>query len=185
MTTEMTAENATTFETKQMPWWLVLMGGILNVAIGLLLLTSPVKSTYTLVLVLGFYWIFSGFFTLVGMFVDHSGWGWKLLSGAISIIAGTLIIRYPIMSTLAVPAIIILILGIQGILVGIIGLVMAFKGGGWGAGILGVLSIVFGVIICANYSSPAMVLTFVWIVAVFALVGGFVQIFQAFSNRTA
>jgi uncharacterized membrane protein HdeD (DUF308 family) len=185
MTTEMNAANATTFETKQMPWWLVLMGGILNVAIGLLLLTSPVKSTYTLVLVLGFYWIFAGMFTLVGMFIDHSGWGWKLLSGVISIIAGTLIIRYPIMSTLAVPAIIILVLGIQGILVGIIGLVMAFKGGGVGAGILGVLSIVFGVIICANYTSPSMILTFVWIVGVFALIGGFGQIFQAFSNRTA
>ena len=45
MTTEtMTAENATTFETKQMPWWLVLMGGILNVIVGILLLTSPIKT---------------------------------------------------------------------------------------------------------------------------------------------
>jgi len=185
MTTEstMTTENAMTFETKQMPWWLMLMGGILNVIIGALLLTSPVKTTYTLVLVLGFYWIFSGIFTLVGMFIDHSGWGWKLFMGLISIMAGTLIVRYPIMSALTVPSIMILILGIQGILVGIIGLISAFKGGGWGAGILGVLSIMFGVIICANYSAPGMVLTFIWVVGIFALVGGFVQIFKAFSSR--
>jgi uncharacterized membrane protein HdeD (DUF308 family) len=186
MTTEaMTAENATTFETKQMPWWLLLMGGILNVIVGILLLTSPIKTGYTLVLALGFYWIFTGIFTLVGMFIDHSGWGWKLFMGLISIMAGILILRYPIMSALTVPSIIILILGIQGIIVGIIGLVMAFKGGGWGAGILGALSIVFGAIIMANYTAPGMVLTFIWVVGVFALVGGFIQIFHAFSSRTA
>ena len=186
MTTEtMTAENATTFETKQMPWWLVLMGGILNVIVGILLLTSPIKTTFTLVMVLGFYWIFAGIFTLVGMFIDHSGWGWKLFMGIISIMAGTLILRYPIMSALTIPTIMILFLGIQGIIVGILGLVMAFKGGGWGAGILGALSIVFGAIIMANYSAPGMVLTFIWVVGVFALVGGFFQIFRAFSSRTA
>jgi uncharacterized membrane protein HdeD (DUF308 family) len=62
---------------------------------------------------------------------------------------------------------------------------MAFQGGGWGAGILGALSIVFGAIIMANYSAPGMVLTFIWVAAIFALVGGFIQIFRAFSSRTA
>jgi uncharacterized membrane protein HdeD (DUF308 family) len=186
MTTEtMTSENAMTFETKQMPWWLLLMGGILNVVVGALLLTSPIKTSYTLVLVLGFYWIFSGIFTLVGMFIDHSAWGWKLFMGLISIIAGIAILRYPIISTLTIPSIMILILGIQGIIVGILGLVMAFQGGGWGAGILGVLSIVFGAILCANFSAPGMAMTFVWVVGVFALIGGFFQIFKAFSSRTA
>ena len=175
--------EAMSFETKQTPWWLILMGGILNVAVGLLLLTSPVKSVFTLVVMLGFYWIFAGIFTLVGMFVDHSGWGWKLFSGLLSIMAGILILRYPLASTLTVPAIMILILGIQGIIVGIISLVMAFKGGGLGAGILGVLSIVFGGILFANYTSPAMILTFVWVTAIFALIGGVAQIFQAFAAR--
>ena len=186
MTTEtMTSENAMTFESKQMPWWLVLMGGILNVIVGLLLLTTPIKTAYALVLVLGFYWIFSGIFTLVGMFIDHSGWGWKLFMGIISLMAGILILRYPIMSALTIPTIMILFLGIQGIIVGILGLVTAFKGGGWGAGILGALSIIFGVIICANYTAPGMVLTFIWVAGIFALVGGFFQIFKAFSSRTA
>jgi uncharacterized membrane protein HdeD (DUF308 family) len=153
------SEEAMTFETKQMPWWLALMGGVLNLAVGLLLLTSPVKTVFTLVLMLGIYWIFAGIFTLVGMFIDHSGWGWKLFMGLLSIIAGVMILRYPLISAFTIPAIFILILGIQGLIVGIVGLVMAFKGGGWGAGILGALSIVFGGILIANYSSPAMVVT--------------------------
>jgi uncharacterized membrane protein HdeD (DUF308 family) len=121
----------------------------------------------------------------VGMFIDHSGWGWKLFMGLLSIIAGVMILRYPLISAFTIPAIFILILGIQGLIVGIVGLVMAFKGGGWGAGILGALSIVFGGILIANYSSPAMVVTLVWVTAVFAVIGGIAQIVQAFGMRKA
>jgi uncharacterized membrane protein HdeD (DUF308 family) len=159
MTTE-----AMSIETKQSPWWLILMGGILNIIIGILLLTAPVKTAYLLVVALGIYWIVSGIFTLIAMFMDHSAWGWKLFMGALSIIAGVVILRYPLISTLTIPSILILILGIQGVIVGIVSLIMAFKGGGWGAGILGALSIIFGLILMANFST-GMVITFVWVAA--------------------
>jgi len=179
MTTE-----AMTLETKQMPWWVILMGGILNIVIGILLLTTPVKTVYLLVLALGFYWIISGIFNLVGMFVDHTAWGWKLFIGLISILAGILILRYPLISAFTIPSIFILILGIQGLIVGIIGLIMAFKGGGWGAGILGALSILFGLILMANFTSPAMVVTLVWVAGLFAIIGGVFQLVQAFRQRS-
>ena len=178
MTTE-----AMAFETKQTPWWVILMGGILNIVVGILLLTTPIKTTYLLVLALGFYWIVSGIFTLVGMFVDHTAWGWKLFMGILSILAGLVILRYPIISSLTIPTILILLLGIQGLIVGIIGLIMAFRGGGWGAGILGALSIVFGIILIANFSAPGMVLTLIWVAAIFAIVGGIFQLVQAFRQR--
>jgi len=179
------SEDAMSFETKQAPWWLNLMSGILIFIIGVMLLTTPVKTAFTLILVLGYYWIFSGIFTLVGMFIDTTAWGWKLISGGISIIAGAVILEYPVISTYVVPAILILLLGLQGIIVGFIGLVMAFKGGGWGAGILAVLSIVFGFFLVANYAAPSMVVSLVWLVAIFALVGGVVQIVRAFQQRKA
>ena len=179
----MSAE-AMTFETKQTPWWVILMGGILNIIVGILLLTAPVKTTFVLVLALGFYWIFSGIFNLVGMFIDHTAWGWKLFTGVLSILAGLVILRYPLVSALTIPSIIILVLGIQGFIVGIIGLIMAFQGGGWGAGILGALSIIFGVILMANFAAPGMTVTLIWVAAIFALVGGIFQIFQAFRQRS-
>lgn len=40
------------FQTKQTPWWLLLIGGIASIILGILLLTSPVKTTNALVLVL-------------------------------------------------------------------------------------------------------------------------------------
>jgi uncharacterized membrane protein HdeD (DUF308 family) len=74
-------------------------------------------------------------------------------------------------------------LGIQGVIVGIISLVLAFKGGGWGAGILGAVSIFFGILLIANFANLATVLTFIWIVAIFAIVAGIVQIVQAIRQR--
>jgi len=44
--------------------------------------------------------------------------------------------------------------------------------------------VVFGGLLIANYSAPGMVITFVWIVAVFALVGGVGHIIQAFQQRS-
>jgi uncharacterized membrane protein HdeD (DUF308 family) len=177
--------TATTLETKQTPWWLILLGGIVSIVLGILLLTVPVKTVVSLVFVLGFYWIISGIFTLVGMFIDHTAWGWKLFSGILSIIAGTVVLRYPLVSAVAIPKFIILLLGIQGLVVGIMMLIMAFKGGGWGAGILGVLSIIFGLILVANWSSLASIAALVWVAAIFLIIGGIVEIFQSFRQKSA
>jgi uncharacterized membrane protein HdeD (DUF308 family) len=176
-------EDAMTFETKQYPWWLLFMGGILNIIVGILLLVNPAKTAIAFAWVLGLYWFVQGILILVAMFLDHSAWGWKLFMGIIGILAGIFVMRHPIASAVTIPAFLVLLLGIQGVVVGIISLVMAFKGGGWGAGILGALSIVFGIILIANYASLATVLTFIWIVAIFAIAGGIVQIFQAFRQK--
>ena len=176
--------EAMSFETKQSPWWLLLLSGILNIIIGILLIANPGKTTLALVWVLGLFWFIQGIFTIIAMFIDHSAWGWKLFMGIIGILAGIAILRHPIASTVAIPMILVLILGIQGLIAGIVSLVLAFKGGGWGAGILGVLSIIFGIILILNYASLAAVITFIWVVAIFALVGGVLQIVQAFRQRS-
>ncbi len=177
-------EDAMSFETRQYPWWLLLMGGILNIIVGILLLANPLKTTVAFAWVLGLYWFVEGIFVLVAMFIDHTAWGWKLFMGILGILAGIVVMRHPVASAVVIPSILVLLLGIQGLIVGIVSVVLAFKGGGWGAGILGALSIVFGIILIANYANLATVLTFIWIVAIFALVGGIVQIVGAFRQRS-
>ena len=177
--------SVTTFETQRHPWWLTMMGGILNVVIGLLLLTTPVKTVLLLVLTLGIYWLVTGIFLLVGMFMDHSAWGWKLFSGLISILAGILILRHPLISAVEIPALIILFIAIQGLVTGMLMVIMAVKGGGWGAGILGILSMIFGLILLLNFANLGTIVTFVWFVAVLALAGGIFQIIQAYQQRPA
>ena len=170
-------------ETERSPWWLILMAGVLNLIVGILLLANPGKTAIVLVWVLGLYWFVQGIFVLVSMFLDHSAWGWKLFMGVLGILAGIVVMRHPIASALVVPSILILLLGIQGLVMGGISLVLAFRGGGWGAGIVGALSILFGIILILNYANLLTVLTYIWVVAILAIAGGIVQIVVAFQQR--
>jgi uncharacterized membrane protein HdeD (DUF308 family) len=103
--------------------------------------------------------------------------------GVLGILAGIVVMRHPIASALAIPSIMVLLLGIQGFVAGIVSLVMAFRGGGWGAGILGGLSVLFGLILMANYASLGTVLTFIWVVAILAIIGGIAEIVLALRLR--
>ena len=181
--------SAASLETKQRPWWLSLMAGIVAVIVGAVLLWSPAKTkadAWTLLIaILGLYWLVTGFLEIIHLFSDRTAWGWKLFIGIVSIAAGAYILMYPIASALALPRIFVLVLGLWGLMQGIIMLIMAFRGGGWAAGILGVLAIIFGGALVANYSVPGVGVATIWTVGVVALFGGIILIVQAFRTRSA
>jgi uncharacterized membrane protein HdeD (DUF308 family) len=54
-------------------------------------------------------------------------------------------------------------------------------GGGWGEGILGVLSIVLGALLLANVWATALAAP--WVLGAFAVIGGIAAIVQAFRMR--
>ncbi len=176
-------ENAVAVETKQSPWWLLLMSGVTSIIVGILLISSPILKTAAIAWVIGLFWFVQGIFVLINMFVDHSAWGWKLFSGIISIAAGLFLMENPVIGAVTLTATLILLLGIQGLIAGIIELVLAFKGGGWGMGIWGALSAIFGVILIANWTNPSFMLTLVWVLAVFAIIGGVAEIVLALRKR--
>jgi uncharacterized membrane protein HdeD (DUF308 family) len=90
---------------------------------------------------------------------------------------------YPIAAALTLPRVFTLVLGIWGLFYGIVLLINAFRGAGWGAGIIGVLGLIFGGILIANYTTPGMGLSFLWAAAVMAVIGGIALIVQAFRMR--
>jgi uncharacterized membrane protein HdeD (DUF308 family) len=175
--------------TREQPWWLTLISGVLATIIGAILLWSPAKTkvdTYLLLVTfLGIWWMVQGIFDIIAIFVNPSMWGWKLFIGIVSLIAGFYIVSYPIAAAIALPKIFVLVLGIWGLMYGIILLIMAFQGGGWGAGILGVLGILFGLTLMANYYAFGMGLSMLWAAAVSAFLGGILLIFQALRQRSA
>ncbi len=168
-------------EERTTPWWLVLINGIAALILGILLITNTGATIFILVQFLGIYWLISGIFSIIAIFVDSSSWGWKLFSGILGIIAGILVLNHSLWSALLVPTVLVIIIGIQGIIVGILGLVQAFKGAGWGAGILGALSIIFGIILLANPILGAAALP--WVLGIFGIVGGIAAIIAAFRLR--
>jgi uncharacterized membrane protein HdeD (DUF308 family) len=163
------------------PWWLVLLQGIAALIIGIFLLASPGATLLILIQFMGIYWFVSGIFSIVAIFIDSSGWGWKLFSGILGIIAGIIVIQNPLWSTLLVPTVLVIIIGVQGLIMGIIGLIQAFQGAGWGAGVLGALSIVFGLVLLFNPVIGAAVLP--WVLGIFGIVGGIISIIAAFRLR--
>lgn len=175
--------STTAVQTQDIPWWLILLQGIFAILIGILLLTSPGATVAVLVQFLGFYWLIGGIFGIVGIFIDSSLWGWKLFSGIVGILAGIAIINHPLWSTLLVPATLIIILGIQGIIIGVVTLIQAFQMRGWGAGILGVLSIIFGVLLIANPLLSAAALAI--LLGIFGVLGGIAAIIYAFRARSS
>jgi uncharacterized membrane protein HdeD (DUF308 family) len=185
----MTAASATSMQTKRRPWWLTLIMGILAFVVGAILLWAPAKNkveTYQLLIAfLGIYWLVGGIVDIISMFVDHTAWGWKLFMGIVSIIAGSYILAYPIAAGVALPRIMVLVLGLWGLMQGIILLIMAFKGAGWGAGILGVIAIIFGLILMAEYGSLGSGLTMIWVAAIWGVIGGVLMVIQAFRDRKA
>jgi uncharacterized membrane protein HdeD (DUF308 family) len=168
-------------DSQGVPWWLVLLEGISLIILGILLLLKPGMTTIVFIQFLGIYWLVAGLFKIISIFLDSSMWGWKLFAGILGIIAGIIVLRHPVWSPFVVGATLIIILGIQGIIYGGIGLFQAFKGAGWGVGILGAVSIVFGIYLLANLQAATLVLP--WVVGVLAIVGGIAAIVVAFRIR--
>ena len=164
------------------PWWLILIQGIASVALGGYLLVKPGMTLVIMVQFLGWYWLFSGVFALVGLFQNRTAWGWTLFSGILGILAGSMVIGSYISSAIIVTATFVLIMGIQGIIAGAFGLYASVaKGAGVGAGIMGALSMFFGFIIVSNPVVAGSVLPFV--VGVFAVAGGIAAIVMAFKSK--
>lgn len=161
------------------PWWLVLLQGIASLVIGLLLLTETGMTILYLVVFLGIYWLISGVFDLVSLFVDRRHWGWKIFSGVIGIVAGLVIVRHPLWSSVLVPVTLVWVLGFIGILIGLTHIVRAFSGGGWGSAVLGLISLLFGVLLLARPLESLAVL--VLLVALWAVVGGAIAVVVSFA----
>lgn len=178
MSETMTPSLNVTPGTHLFPWWLVLIQGLITLILGIFLLYYPYGTLLVLVTFLGAYWFISGLFGLISLAIDRTDAGWKLLFGILGIIAGIAILTYPLYSTFVVPYIFIILVGVWGLIMGFMSLFAAFKGGGWGAGIIGILLIIFGCLILANPVVSTLLLPF--ILGVFGIIGGIAAIIGSF-----
>jgi uncharacterized membrane protein HdeD (DUF308 family) len=95
--------------------------GVLSIIVGWALLRSPFQSVEVFIFVLGIFWLVQGIMTFVAAFAVKEGRNWRIFSGILGIIAGVIILTYPISSavTLAfIGGIWLVILGITQIIAG-------------------------------------------------------------------
>src|SRR5215471_10648501 len=143
----MATKTPTAVEEPGSTWWIVLVEGILSLIFGIFLITAPGSTSVFLITVLGFYWLIRGIFAIVEIFLPNrtTHWGWLLFMGILGIIAGLVVLRHPIYATALVGTFLIVFLAVDGLIMGIMGLIRAFTGAGWGPGILGVLTIIIAI----------------------------------------
>jgi len=164
------------------PWWVNLIAGIAMTVVGLLLLAAPAATTVFLIQLLAIYWLIDGIVRLASLFVNRSGWGWKLFMGILGVLAGLAVLQHPLWATILVPATLIFLVGLMGIVLGIVQIIAAFRGAGWGTGLLGAASVLLGLLIIMNPLPSTIALPFV--LGLFAIMGGILGMVAAFGMRS-
>ena len=123
-------------------WSIAILLGVLQIILGLFLVTAPGMTTLLLVQFLGIYWLALGVISIIQIFTSQGRvhWGWLLFSGILGIIAGFLVLRHPFLGAVVTVGFLTYLVVFAGLVRGVIGLVQGIKGeGGW--------NIFFGIIL--------------------------------------
>jgi uncharacterized membrane protein HdeD (DUF308 family) len=166
-------------------WWALALRGIAGILLGLLAFTMPEITITALVTVFGLYAIFDGVFAIIAALrgvKEHDRWGWMLVEGIASVIAGLTALFMPLLGALVLTWIVALWALVTGALeIGAAIRLRKMIEGEWMLLLAGVLSLVLGFLILAR---PGVGLTVIvtWIGA-YALVAGVVTLVLAFRVR--
>jgi len=172
-------------------WWLVLIRGILFVLLGVAALLQPALAVIAFTFVFGIYAIVDGVMVVIAAIVarkEYSGWGWLIVQGVLTVIAGVLIVSLPAAAGLLGVFALLWFLAISAFVGGIMELVQAakVKGGSRGWAIAaGVIDILFGILIAViAITDPAgAALATVWVIGIGAIIIGVVLIVASFRVR--
>jgi uncharacterized membrane protein HdeD (DUF308 family) len=165
------------------PWWVVLIWGILAIFIGIMFLRTPAVTTIIFITLLGAFWFVGGLFSLASLAVDRSHMGWKIVLAILSMIVGIIILAYPLYSTLFVLEFFVIFVGFWACIAGGAHLYQAFSMKDAGNGLLGVFSLIFGILLLAFPIESIIVLPFV--AGTFCLIIGIAAIIVSFTVKKA
>jgi uncharacterized membrane protein HdeD (DUF308 family) len=143
------------------PWWLLLLWGILTIIIGLMFLLTPGITTVLFITFLGAYWLVGGLFVLGSLVVDRTNMGMKILLFGINVIAGILILLHPFFSAFFALGFFVIFIGFWACFIGAVHLYQGFTTKDIGNGVLGIISLIFGVLVLAHPFIAAAILPFV------------------------
>jgi uncharacterized membrane protein HdeD (DUF308 family) len=167
-------------------WWLVLLRGILMAIFGIIALVSPGIALLTLIWVFGFYALLDGI-TAIIMGIRTRGephWVWTIVQGVVSVLAGIVALVWPGVTAFAL----LFVVAFWAIMLGISEIIGAFTSrrqgsSAWGWTLAaGVLNVLFGIVLLIWPASG--ILTLVWLVGIFALLGGVTLVVLAFQVRS-
>ncbi|HEY7703310.1 MAG TPA: DUF308 domain-containing protein [Acidimicrobiia bacterium] len=104
---------------------LLVIAGVLSIVAGAMLLTAPqLQRAETVVFVAGLFFLFTGVIeTVSSLFRRVEGWGWTLLAGILSIVAGVLVLNNEIVGAITIA----FLFASWMIVMGVVRIAMAFQ----------------------------------------------------------
>jgi uncharacterized membrane protein HdeD (DUF308 family) len=99
-------------------WVLFLVEGIILVVLGVLAIVVPVVATLAVAILLGWLFLISGIVGLVTTFMARQapGFWWSLLSGVLAIVAGLVLLGWPVSGAVSLTLLLIVFFTIEGVL---------------------------------------------------------------------
>jgi len=154
-------------------WWALALQGLCALLFGVLALALPGLTLLMLAVLFAAYAVVSGAAAIVSALKNQGEKGWWLwyALGLASIAAGVLALVHTGLTAL----LLVLIMGVNAILNGVLELSMAFRlrkeiRGEWLLGLAGVVSIVFGAFVLLFPGAGALAL--VWLISFYAIASG-------------
>lgn len=170
-------------EQRPLPWWYVLLEGLVSFVIGVMLMRTPAHTLNLLVRILGYYWIAVGLLSLV---IVPTKWGAGrrgslATRGVLGVLAGLIALFLDQLGLDFWTTALIIGVGFVGVIIGVVGIIQAFKGGGWGAAIMGVLGVLFGLALWGG--ETGLLANIFWALGLFTAIGGVLSMLLALRLR--
>ena len=164
-------------------WWVWALRGVAAIIFGLLALFYPGITLTSMVYVFGAYAVIDGAIAVYNAVV-HRGvnWGWQLLEGLVSIIAGIAAFMMPFLASMTL----LFIIAIWAIITGVMQMVMAWRqrevidNEVW-LGLAGLMSVIFGILVF--FDPFAGLLSTVWVIGIYSIIFGVMMLALAWRYR--
>lgn len=158
------------------PWWVTLLRGVVLLAIGIVFIYSPRVSANVSIRLLGATLLFFGSLTVLELLMGEykENRGLHLLLAIVAIITGLFMLTHTIIAGALTLTTISILLASALLIVGIMNLAFGLRGDGWAVSLLGVVSLILGIILLIRPLKAGVVLPLAF--AVIAAVGGVILI---------
>jgi uncharacterized membrane protein HdeD (DUF308 family) len=99
-------------------WKLFLIEGIVLVILGLAAVMLPLIATIAIAILVGWIFLLSGVVGLIATFRMRSapGFGWSLMSGILAVVAGIVVLRWPLRGAISLTFVLSLFLVLEGLI---------------------------------------------------------------------
>lgn len=158
------------------PWWAALLRGAALLAIGIVFVYSPRVSANVSIRLLGATLLFFGALTVLELLMGEykSSRGIHLLFSVVAIFVGLFMLTHTIIAGALTLTTISIILASALLVIGALNIVFGFRGDGWAVILLGIVSLILGLILLSRPLKIGVVLPISF--GVIAAVGGAILI---------